>query len=108
MRILFIDIDTLRPDHMGCYGYHRNTTPSILTQIATEAGPTWGPAHEIGHQHQGLFTVNGLTEVTNNLFSNIAVWYMGMGTSRVNGTEGNLAHVYDVFKAEGDFFNNNI
>ena len=92
-------------DHCG---YHRNTTPSILTQIATEAGPTWGPAHEIGHQHQGIFTVNGLTEVTNNLFSNIAVWYMGFGTSRVNATEGNLAHVYDVFKAEGDFFNNNI
>ena len=92
-------------DHCG---YHINTTPSILTQIATEAGPTWGPAHEIGHQHQGLFTVNGLTEVTNNLFSNIAVWYMGMGTSRVNGTEGNLAHAYDTFKAGGDFFDNNI
>lgn len=29
MRILFIDIDTLRPDHMGCYGYYRNTTPNI-------------------------------------------------------------------------------
>jgi len=29
MRILFIDIDTLRPDHMGCYGYKRNTTPNI-------------------------------------------------------------------------------
>ena len=92
-------------DHCG---YHRNTTPSILTQIATESGPTWGPAHEIGHQHQGLFTVNGLTEVTNNLFSNIAVWYMGMGTSRVNGTEGNLAHVYDVFVEGDDFFKNNI
>ena len=92
-------------DHCG---YHRNTTPSILTQIATEAGPTWGPAHEIGHQHQGLFTVNGLTEVTNNLFSNIAVWYMGMGTSRVNATEGNLAHVYDVFIEGDDFFKNNI
>lgn len=92
-------------DHCG---YHINTTPSILTQIATEAGPTWGPAHEIGHQHQGLLTVNGLTEVTNNLFSNIAVWYMGFGTSRVNGTEGNLPHVYDNFKAGGDFFGNNI
>ena len=92
-------------DHCG---YHRNTTPSILTQIATEAGPTWGPAHEIGHQHQGIFTVNGLTEVTNNLFSNIAVWYMGMGTSRVNATEGNLAHVYDVFIEGDDFFKNNI
>lgn len=29
MRILFIDIDTLRPDHMGCYGYPRNTTPNL-------------------------------------------------------------------------------
>ncbi len=29
MRILLIDIDTLRPDHLGCYGYGRNTSPCI-------------------------------------------------------------------------------
>ena len=29
MRILMIDIDTMRPDHLGCYGYHRNTSPNI-------------------------------------------------------------------------------
>ena len=29
MRILFLDIDTLRPDHLGCYGYHRKTSPNI-------------------------------------------------------------------------------
>ncbi len=29
MKVLFVDIDTLRPDHMGCYGYHRNTTPNF-------------------------------------------------------------------------------
>ena len=29
MRILYIDIDSQRPDHLGCYGYHRNTTPAI-------------------------------------------------------------------------------
>ena len=29
MRILYIDIDTLRPDHLGCYGYHRQTSPNI-------------------------------------------------------------------------------
>lgn len=29
MRILYIDIDTLRPDHLGCYGYHRATSPNI-------------------------------------------------------------------------------
>jgi len=27
--ILYIDIDSLRPDHLGCYGYHRNTSPNI-------------------------------------------------------------------------------
>ncbi len=35
MRILYIDIDTLRPDHLGCYGYERNTSPNI-DRIARE------------------------------------------------------------------------
>lgn len=35
MRILYIDIDALRPDHLGCYGYHRATSPNIDT-IAEE------------------------------------------------------------------------
>ncbi|MHB1461315.1 MAG: sulfatase family protein [Armatimonadota bacterium] len=29
MRILYLDLDTLRPDHLGCYGYQRNTSPNI-------------------------------------------------------------------------------
>jgi arylsulfatase A-like enzyme len=29
MRLLYIDIDTQRPDHLGCYGYHRATSPNI-------------------------------------------------------------------------------
>lgn len=29
MRILYLDIDTTRPDHLGCYGYFRNTSPNI-------------------------------------------------------------------------------
>lgn len=27
MRVIMFDIDTLRADHMGCYGYGRDTTP---------------------------------------------------------------------------------
>ena len=29
MRILYLDLDTLRPDHLGCYGYPRDTSPHI-------------------------------------------------------------------------------
>ena len=29
MRILLLDLDALRPDHLGCYGYHRDTSPTI-------------------------------------------------------------------------------
>ena len=35
MRILYIDIDSLRPDHLGCYGYHRATSPNI-DRVASE------------------------------------------------------------------------
>lgn len=29
MRVLLLDLDTLRPDHLGCYGYGRDTSPAI-------------------------------------------------------------------------------
>lgn len=35
MRILLIDVDSLRPDHLSAYGYHRQTSPNI-DQIAKE------------------------------------------------------------------------
>ncbi|MFQ6040076.1 MAG: sulfatase [Candidatus Poribacteria bacterium] len=31
MRIIYFDIDCLRPDHLGCYGYKRPTSPTIDT-----------------------------------------------------------------------------
>ena len=33
--IVLISIDALRPDHLSCYGYHRNTSPNI-DQLARE------------------------------------------------------------------------
>ena len=90
-------------------GYNYNTMESIIVNMLTSAGSHWGPGHEIGHQHQGLLNLNGLTEVTNNLFSNVVLWYFGETTSRVNGDEGSLSNVLAAFNAEGsDFYTNNI
>ena len=33
--VILISIDTLRADHLGCYGYHRDTSPSI-DRLASE------------------------------------------------------------------------
>ncbi len=89
--------------------YHYNTMSSIIALISSQSGPTWGPAHEIGHQHQGTINLEGQTEVTNNFFSNVAVWYMGMGTSRYNGADGCLEQVLSAFNTDdNDAYTNNI
>ena len=93
-------------DHVG---YPIGGFSAAVYDLPNTAGSTWGPAHEIGHQHQGLLTLNGLTEVTNNLFSNISLWYKGMSTSRYNGSDGSLESVLNAFNTNGsDIYTNNI
>jgi len=29
MKVILLVIDTLRADHLGCYDYHRETSPNI-------------------------------------------------------------------------------
>ena len=93
-------------DHCG---YHYNTMGGVIESLPANAGSHWGPGHEIGHQHQGPLNMRGLTEVTNNLFSNVVLWYYGETTSRYNGNEGALSNVLKTFNTQGsDFFTNNI
>lgn len=46
---------------------------------------SWGPAHEIGHVHQGAINWASTTESSNNLFSNYKIYKFGQNCSR--GTE---------------------
>lgn len=45
----------------------------------------WGPAHEIGHIHQGAINWASSSESSNNLFSNYIIYKLGKYKSRGNG-----------------------
>jgi arylsulfatase A-like enzyme len=76
--VLLISIDTLRPDHLGCYGYRRQTSPRI-DRLAVEgvlfenhiSSSSWTlPAHA------ALFTslsdsVHGCTDTDKKLADNV-------------------------------------
>ena len=42
----------------------------------------WASAHELGHHRQNHINMAGLTEVSNNIFSNVAIYEQGLYTSR--------------------------
>lgn len=62
--------------------YNISTLEAILCTIPYDSGSLWGPAHEYGHMNQGPVKVAGTTEISNNCFSNVAVYYHNQTTSR--------------------------
>ncbi|MDE6535524.1 MAG: M60 family metallopeptidase [Muribaculaceae bacterium] len=60
--------------------YHVNTLRSVVMEFPTM--DLWGPAHEFGHLNQGPMKIAGTSEESNNVFSNVALFYRGKNTSR--------------------------
>ncbi len=56
--VILISIDTLRPDHLGCYGYDRETSPSLdaLCEEAVVFEETIAQAPSTLHSHASMFT----------------------------------------------------
>ncbi len=86
--------------YASSYGTYYNRSSSDMggvfnsTKFHQSGGTIWGPAHENGHIRQGLINSAGLTEVSNNLFSAMAVFKQGYFTSRgapVTTTFSNMA-----------------
>lgn len=50
--------------------------------MMSNADNCWGPAHENGHVHQAAITSVGISEVSNNFFSNLTLNKLGKYTSR--------------------------
>lgn len=58
--------------------YAPSTISAILTQFHQGA---WGPAHEYGHMNQTPMRIAGTTEESNNVFSNVALYYSERSTT---------------------------
>lgn len=68
----------------GYTAYKPSTISDILLNLPKSSGALWGPAHEYGHTCQGPIKITGTTEISNNLFSNAAVYCQGLSTSRTD------------------------
>ena len=71
--------------YASTYGtYYKESTLSDVMSYENlfAGGSLWGPAHEIGHINQAAINIIGQSEVSNNVFSNIAVYLNGHLTSR--------------------------
>ena len=69
MNILLIDVDTLRADHLGCYGYRRPTSPAI-DRLAAEGAlfeRCFAPGIPTMPSHTTMFT--GLHPITHQIVS---------------------------------------
>ena len=65
--------------------YNQTTMSDICNPSKLKTSACWGPAHEIGHVHQGAINWASTTESSNNLFSNYTIYKFGQNCSR--GTE---------------------
>ena len=56
--VILISMDTLRPDHLGCYGYERDTSPSLdaLCEDAAIFQQAIAQAPSTLHSHASMFT----------------------------------------------------
>jgi arylsulfatase A-like enzyme len=73
--LIIISVDTLRADHMGVYGYTRNTTPSIDT-FSKKATVFTNAYTQVPITYSSFVSLmTGLTPFESNIFSNMdSVW----------------------------------
>jgi len=58
VNIIFVSIDTLRADHLGCYGYYRNTSPNLdrLAKDGTRFEKVISQAPKTAPSHMTMLT----------------------------------------------------
>ena len=89
--------------------YNNNTLSTICNydMLLADAGSTWGPNHEIGHNNQYVYEIVGTSEVSNNGFANMVTFEQGTHTSRGNNLNNQILDFENkvpyVLRGEGQY-----
>lgn len=95
MAVSFTSSNHMYASTYGTY-YNENTLADVMSYENLFAGGSlWGPAHEIGHIHQAAINIIGQSEVSNNVFSNIAVYLNGHLTCRASNIATTFQNMAD-------------
>jgi len=113
LNVVFINLDSLRPDHLGCYGYKRDTSPNIdklakegaiFTQAISQSSYTPTAIYSIltsvypylhGVYDFGITMNNGLQTLPGVLKSR--GYYLGLISGRGRLAEFNLLELTEEF-----------
>lgn len=78
------------------YGYGAWPGELACYEVLDRAGgKLWAPGHEFGHNMQRLINTTGMTEISNNLFSNQINFEYGKTTSRAGNKESKISTLAD-------------
>ena len=97
--VIIIVVDSLRADHMGCYGYERDTSP-FLDTLAAE-----GTVFERAYS-QSSFTVESTLSLFTGVYPSVNPW----GAGQYGNTNPDLSDMARQFSAGGyhtAYFSNN-
>ncbi|MGK0346353.1 MAG: arylsulfatase A-like enzyme, partial [Myxococcota bacterium] len=89
-RVIVIAVDTLRPDHLGAYGYPRDTSPELdaLAETSVVFDHAWAPAPRTRPSFRSAFTGRGALEAVGS--PNIAETFQQAGFA----TGGIVANIH--------------
>ncbi len=92
--LVVISLDTLRADHLGCYGYNRDTSPNI-DRFARESivfENAYSTAPKTPESHMSMFT---------SLYPSVHRVFTIVDESKINVLDGSAATFTEILKEEG-------
>ena len=92
--VVLVIIDTLRADHLSCYGYDRATSPNIDSLAA--AGTTWGNTFS-----QSSWTLPATASIWSGLSPKSHGATMNVGTGEVFGMDPGMPVLPMILKSHG-------